>query len=49
MAAIIGIGVIIGLKLDEHFSNSKKLFTAIFSLVFVLLSLFVGIKDIMKK
>lgn len=48
MAAIIGIGVLIGIKLDSLFPNGKRLFTALFTLLFVVISMFMGIKDIMK-
>lgn len=52
MAAIIAIGTFIGVKLDDHYSKGKNLFTIIFSLssvilatVFVIRSIIAASKD----
>lgn len=48
MAAIIVIGVLAGLKLDEYFEIEKHLFTLIFTLLFVPLSIYSAVKDLLK-
>ena len=48
MAATIFIGTYIGIKLDHKYPNEKNLFTAIFSLLFVLVSLYSVIKQVSK-
>jgi hypothetical protein len=47
MAAIIAGGTYGGLKLDEYLSN-EYLFTLIFSLSSVFISMFLAIKDVIK-
>jgi uncharacterized membrane protein YfcA len=48
MAATIFIGTYIGVKLDKKFPNEKNLFTLIFSLLFVFISLYSVIKQVSK-
>ena len=48
MAAIIVIGVLAGLKLDEYFEIEKHLFTLTFTLLFVPLSIYIAVKDLLK-
>ncbi len=46
MAATIFVGTYVGVKLDEKFPNKYNMYTLIFSLVFVLASLYNVIKQI---
>lgn len=46
MAATILIGTYIGVKLDEKFPNKYNAYTLVFSLVFVLASLYNVIKQV---
>ena len=46
MAATIFIGAYIGLKLDEKYPNKNNLYSAIFSLVFVLIALYSAVKQV---
>ena len=48
MLATIGLGVFIGYKLDEKFPNEYKLYTVIFSLVFIGIALYALIKQVSK-
>ena len=48
MAAVIGLGVYTGVWLDEKYPNKHKLYTIIFSLVFVCLSMFQAIRQLNK-
>ncbi|EDP96987.1 hypothetical protein KAOT1_17528 [Kordia algicida OT-1] len=48
MGIIIGIGVYLGMWLDEKFPNKHKLFTIICSLVFVSLSMWQVIRQLKK-
>jgi ATP synthase protein I len=49
MIFIILVGVYIGIKLDEFFTNGLPIFTLIFSLLSVSLAIFYVIKDFIKK
>lgn len=46
MAITIFIGAYIGMKLDEKYSNDKNVFTAVFSLLFIFVSIYIVIKQI---
>lgn len=47
MIAIIGVGTFIGYQLDEYYETEKPLFTAGFSLVSVLIAIFVIIRQLL--
>ncbi|MET3113425.1 F0F1-type ATP synthase assembly protein I [Pedobacter sp. CG_S7] len=49
MLATIGLFAFIGHKIDQHQQNKKPIFTAIFSLLGVILSLYQVIKQLNKK
>jgi len=49
MIAIIGVFTFIGYKIDERMSNEKPIFTAILSLLGVVVSLYSVIKSVNKK
>lgn len=49
MIVIILAGVFGGIKMDKWLGNENHLFTAIFSLLAVILSIYTVIKDIIKK
>jgi F0F1-type ATP synthase assembly protein I len=49
MIFIILVGVYIGIKLDEFFTNGLPIFTLFFSLLSVSLAIFYVIKDFIKK
>ena len=46
MAVTIFIGTYIGMKLDEKYPNENNIFTVVFSLLFVFVSLYIVIKQI---
>ena len=46
MAVTIFIGTFIGIKLDKKYPNEYSLFTIIFSLLFVIASLYLVIKQV---
>lgn len=46
MIVTISIGTYIGIQLDKKYPNKNNLFTVIFSLVFILLSLYSVIKQV---
>jgi len=46
MIAIIGIGVYLGVKLDEKYPNKYKLFTLIFSLLAIGIALYSVIRQV---
>lgn len=46
MIVIIGLGVYLGVKLDEKYPNKYKLFTIILSLLSIALALFNVIKQV---
>jgi len=48
MLATIGLGVFIGVKLDEHYPNDNQLYTIIFSLLFIGIALYAVIKQVSK-
>lgn len=48
MAIIITLGTLGGVKLDEYLELESQLFTLIFSLLSVVLAIYVAIKDIIK-
>lgn len=48
IAGTVAVGVFIGYELDKWFQTSKPYFTAIVSLVFVFLGLYIGLKDFLK-
>ena len=48
MIATILIGVFVGVKLDEYFETDNSIFTLIFSMVFVLFGIFIGVRGIIK-
>lgn len=47
MVAVIGIGALIGHYLDAHFNMEQPLFTAGFSLVFVIAAIYIAVKDLL--
>ncbi len=49
IAGTIAVGFFIGYQLDKWLHTSKPYFTAIISLLFVFLGLFIGLKDFMKQ
>ena len=49
IAATIGVGVFIGYQLDKWVKTPQPYFTLVLSFVFVILSLFIGLKDLGKK
>lgn len=46
MFVIIGIGTYVGIKIDEYFQNKNDLFTIIFSLLSVILSILYVVRSI---
>lgn len=48
MSAIIFVGAFIGIKLDEKYPNEHHLYTTLFSLVFVIISLYLVIRQVIK-
>jgi F0F1-type ATP synthase assembly protein I len=46
MIAIIGLGVYLGVKLDEKYPNTYKLFTIIFSLLAIGIALYSVIRQV---
>ncbi|MCH2193822.1 AtpZ/AtpI family protein [Kordia sp.] len=48
MAVVIGLGVYLGMWLDEKYPNKHKLFTVVCSLVFVSLSIWQVIRQLKK-
>lgn len=46
MMAMIGLGVFVGYKLDQKYPNKHQLFTVVFSLLSVVLSVFYVVKRI---
>ncbi len=48
MAVTIFLGTYIGIKLDEKYPNEDNIFTVIFSLLFVLASLYSVVKQVTK-
>lgn len=48
MGVTIGIGVFVGIKLDENYPNKYSAFTIIFSLLGVFISLYAVIKQLEK-
>ncbi|AXT51928.1 AtpZ/AtpI family protein [Aquimarina sp. BL5] len=48
MAAVIGIGVFIGLSLDSQYPNKYRAYTIVFSLLFVCLSMYQAIRQLNK-
>lgn len=48
MAAIIGIAVWGGMKLDEKTGNEKSVFTVVFSLLGVFAAVYTALKDFIK-
>ena len=49
MMAIIAIGLIIGQYLDEKYEVEEKYFTLVFTLVFVMISLYYVLKGFIHK
>lgn len=49
MAAIIILGAFGGYKIDQWLKNDFKIFTFIFLPVFVILSIFYGVRKLLKK
>jgi ATP synthase protein I len=49
IAATIGVGVFIGFELDKWLKTSGPYFTLGFSFVFLVLALYIGLKDFGKK
>jgi len=49
MIAIIGVFTFIGYKIDERMNNEKPIFTALLSLLGVVISLYSVIKSVNKK
>ena len=48
IAGTVALGFFIGYELDKWLHTSQPYFTAIISLVFVFLGLFIGLKDFIK-
>ena len=48
MLATIALGVFIGYKLDERYSNDQQIYTVIFSLLFIGIALYSVIKQVSK-
>jgi len=48
MLAIIGLGVFVGIKLDEHYPNPYQIFTIICALASIGLALYSVIKQVTK-
>jgi len=46
MLAIIGIGTFVGTKIDENYPNKHNIFTALLSLISVVLSTFIAVRRI---
>jgi len=46
MAVTIFIGTYIGTKLDEKYPNENSIFTVVFSLLFIFVSLYIVIKQV---
>ncbi len=49
MAIIILIGVVSGIRMDKWLQTSRPLFTALFSLLGVVLAIYIVIKDLIHK
>jgi F0F1-type ATP synthase assembly protein I len=49
IAGTIGVGVFIGYKLDEWQQTSQPYYTLTFSVVFLFLGLYFGLREFMKK
>jgi len=47
LAATIGVGALIGYKLDERMGNEKMYLTALFVIIFAFAGLYVVLKDIL--
>lgn len=47
LAATIGIGALIGYKLDERMGNEKQYFTALFVIIFAIAGLYIALKDLL--
>ena len=48
IAGTVAVGVFIGYELDKWLQTSKPYFTAIVSLVFVFLGLYIGLREFIK-
>lgn len=48
MIAIIGIGAFLGVKLDERYPNPYHLYTLVLTVLFVLIAMYVTIRQIVK-
>ena len=48
MLIVIGGGIYLGLRLDDYFNNSNALFTIIFSLLSILISIYYIISQVIK-
>ncbi len=49
MAAVIGIGVFGGVKIDQYFAWRIPVFTIILSLVSVVAAIYIAVRDFLKK
>ena len=49
MAVIIGIGALVGYKIDQWMENDAEIFTIILIPLFVILSILYGIRNLLKK
>lgn len=49
MMAIIGVGIFGGMKLDKYLALKRPVFTALFSVISVILAVYYAIKDFLKK
>jgi len=47
MAAILGIGVFIGIKLDEHFGTEKPYLTALCAIIAFPIAFYTSVKDLL--
>lgn len=48
-AGLIALGFYGGLKLDGYLDNEKPIFAAVFSIIGLLLALYIALKDFIKK
>ena len=49
LTATILIGMYVGFKVDEWMNMSKPLFTVAFSLIFIIIALYLLVKDLLKE
>jgi len=47
LAATIGVGALIGYKLDERMGNETQYLTALFVIIFAIAGLYIALKDLL--